>query len=80
MVVDPLIDLSTECHPVVKVDISYELKSGFRQDMSAMNLGRDNRQIKDDRIEHLVSDCNAMSGWTFSQIQNKIFLKKYLFK
>ena len=71
---------ATECHPVVKVDISYERKSGFRQDMSAMNLGRHNRQIKDDRIEHLVSDCNAMSGWTFSQIQNKIFLKKYLFK
>ena len=70
----------TECHPVVKVDISYEQKSGFRQDMSAMNLGRHNRQIKDDRIEHLVSDCNAMSGWTFSQIQNKIFLKNYLFK
>ena len=48
--------------------------------MSAINLGRRNRQIKDVRIEHLASDCIAMSGWTFSQIQNKIFLKLYLFK
>jgi len=64
----------------VKVDIFDERKSGFRQDMSAINLGRHNRQIKDDMIEHLVSNCNAMPGWTFSQIQNKIFLKKYLFK
>ena len=70
--------LTTECHPVAKVDIFYESKSGFRQDMPAINLGRHNRQIKDVRIEHLVSDCIAMSGWTFSQIQNKIFLKLYL--
>ena len=46
--------------------------------MPAINLVRHNRQIKDVRIEHLVSDCIAMSGWTFSQIQNKIFLKLYL--
>ena len=48
--------------------------------MSAINLGRHNRQIKDVRVEHLASDSIAMSGWTFSQIQNKIFLKLYLFK
>ena len=31
-------------------------------------------------IEHLASDSIAMSGWTFSQIQNKIFFKLYPFK
>jgi hypothetical protein len=45
----------------------------------AINLGRHNRQIKDVRVEHLASDSIAMSGWTFSQIQNEIFFKLYLF-
>jgi hypothetical protein len=48
--------------------------------VSAINLGRHNRQIKDVRVEHLASDSIAMSGWTFSQIQNEIFFKLYLFK
>ena len=48
--------------------------------MSVTNLDRHNRQIKDVRIEHFASDCIAMSGWTFGQIQNKIFLKLYLIK
>ena len=63
----------------MKIEVFYECKSGFRQDM-AINLGRPNRQIKSVRIEHLGSDCIAMSGWPFSQIQNKIFFKLYLFK
>ena len=64
----------------MKIDIFYESKSGFRQNASARNLGRHNRQIKDVRVEHLASDSIAMSGQTFSQIQNKIFFKLYLFK
>ena len=45
-----------------------------------LNLGRHSRQIKDVRVGHLASDSIAMSGWTFSQIQNKTFFKLYLFK
>ena len=60
--------------------IVYESKSGFRQNASARNLGRHNRQIKGVRIKHLASDSNTMSGLTFSQIQNKLFFKLYLFK
>ena len=43
----------------------YESKCGFRQNASAINLGRHNRQIKDVRIKHLASDSIAMSGLTF---------------
>ena len=64
----------------MNIDIYHESKSEFRQNVSAINLGRYNRQIKDVKVEHLVSDSIAMSGWTFSQIQKKIFLKLYLFK
>ena len=64
----------------MNIDIFRESKSEFRQNVPAIHLGRHNRQIKDVRIEHLASDGNAMSGWTFSQIQNKIFFKLYLFK
>ena len=64
----------------MKVDIFHESKSEFRQNVSAINLGRHKRQIKDVRVEHLASDSIAMSGWTFSQIQNIIFFKLYLFK
>ena len=64
----------------MNIDIFYESKSDFRQNVSAISLGRQNRQIKDVRVDHLASDSIAMSGWTFSQIQNKIFLKLYLFK
>ena len=64
----------------MNIDILNESKCGFRQNASARNLGRHNRQIKDVRIEHLASDSSiAMSGWTFSQIQNKIFFKLYPF-
>ena len=58
----------------MNIDNFHESKSEFRQNVSAINLGRHNRQIKDVRVEHLASDSIAMSGWTFSQIQNKIFL------
>ena len=58
----------------MNIDIFHESKSEFRQNVSAINLGRHNRQIKDVRVEHLASDSIAMSGWTFSQIQNKYFL------
>ena len=61
----------------MNIDILHESKSEFRQNVSAINLGR---QIKDVRVEHLASDSIAMSGGTFSQIQNKIFFKLYLFK
>ena len=64
----------------MNIDIFQESKSEFRQNESAINLGRHNRQIKDVRVDHLESDSTAMSGWTFSQIQNKIFFKVYLFK
>jgi len=64
----------------VNIDIFHESKSEFRQNVSAINLGRHNRQIKDVRVEHFASDSLAMSGWTFSQIQNEIFFKLYLFK
>ena len=64
----------------MNIEIFHESKSEFRQNVSAINLGRHNRQIKDVRVEHLASDSIAMSGWTFSQIQNKIFFKLYLFK
>ena len=64
----------------MNIDIFHESKSEFRQNVSAIHLGRHNRQIKDVSVEHLASDSNAMSGWTFSQIQNKIFFKLYLFK
>ena len=53
------------------IDIFHESKSEFRQNVSAINK----RQIKDVRVEHLASDSIAMSGWTFSQIQIKIFFK-----
>ena len=64
----------------MNIDIFHESKSEFRQNVSAINLGRHNRQIKDVRVDHLASDSIAMSGGTFSQIQNKIFFKLYLFK
>ena len=64
----------------MNIDIFHESKCGFRQNASARNLGRHNSQIIDVRIKHLASDSIAMSGWTFSQIQNKIFFKLYLFK
>ena len=64
----------------MNIDIFHESKSEFRQNVSAINLGRQNSQIKDVRVEHLAFDSIAMSGWTFSQIQNKIFFKVYLFK
>ena len=57
----------------MNIEVFHESKSEFRQNVSAINLGRHNRQIKDVRVEHLASDSIAMSGWTFSQIQNKIF-------
>ena len=63
----------------MNIDIFQERKSEFRQNVSAIILGRHNRQIKDVRVEHLASDSIAMSGWTFSQIQNEIFFKLYLF-
>ena len=40
----------------MKIDIFYESKSGFRQNVPAINLGRHNRQIIDVRNEHLESD------------------------
>ena len=64
----------------MNIDIFHESKSEFRQNVSAIHLGRHNRQIKDVKVEHLASDSIAMSGWTFSQIQNEIFFKLYLFK
>ena len=64
----------------MNVDIFHESKSEFRQNVSAIKLGRHNRQVKDVRVEHLASDSIAMSGWSFSQIQNKLFFKIYLFK
>ena len=64
----------------MNIDILNESKCGFRQNASARNLGRHNRQIKGVRIKHLASDSNTMSGLTFSQIQNKIFFKLHLFK
>ena len=59
----------------MNIDIFYESKSDFRQNVSAISLGRQNRQMKDVRVDSIV-----MSGWTFSQIQNKVFFKLYLFK
>ena len=64
----------------MNIDIFHESKSEFRQNVSAINLGRHNRQMKNVRVEHFASDSMAMSGWTFSQIQNDIFFKLYLFK
>ena len=64
----------------MNIDIFHESKSEFRQNVSAINLGRHSRQIKDVRVGHLASDSIAMSGWAFSQIQNKTFFKLYLFK
>ena len=64
----------------MKIDIFHESKSEFRQNVSAINLGSHNRQMKNVRVEHFASDSIAMSGWTFSQIQNKTFFKLYLFK
>ena len=64
----------------MNIDIFQESKSEFRQNVSAINLGRHNRQMKNVRVEHFASDSIAMSGWTFSQIQNEIFFKLYLFK
>ena len=64
----------------MNIDIFHESKSEFRQNVSAINLGRHNRQIKDIKIEHLAPDSIARSGWTFSQIQHKIFFNLYLFK
>ena len=59
----------------MNIDIFYESKSDFRQNVSAISLGRQNRQMKDVRVDSIV-----MSGRTFSQIQSKIFFKLYLFK
>ena len=64
----------------MNIDILNESKCGFRQNASARNLGRHNRQLKDVRIKHLASDCNTLSGLTFSQIQTEIFFKLNLFK
>ena len=64
----------------MNIDIFHESKSESRQNVSAINLGRHNSQIKDVRVEHLASDSIAMSGWTFNQIQNKKFFKLDLFK
>ena len=64
----------------MNIDIFRESKSEFRQKVSAINLGRQNRQIKDVMVEHLASDSIAMSGWTVSQIQNKMFFMLYLFE
>ena len=64
----------------MNIDIFHESKSEFRQNVSAINLGRHNRQIKDVRVEHLASDSNALSGLTSSQIQNKYFFRLDLFK
>ena len=47
----------------MNIDIFHESKSEFRQNVSAINLGRHNRQIKGVRVEHLASDSNAMSHW-----------------
>ena len=44
----------------MNIDIFHESKSEFRQNVSAINLGRHNRQIKDVRVEHLESDSIAM--------------------
>ena len=46
----------------MNIDIFHESKSEFRQNVSAINLGRHNRQIEDVRVEHLASDSIAMSG------------------
>ena len=59
----------------MNIDIFYDSKSDFRQNVSAISLGRQNRQMKDVRVDSIV-----MSGWNFSQIQNKVFFKLYLFK
>ena len=40
----------------MNIDIFHESKSEFRQTVSAINLGRHNRQIKNVRVEHLASD------------------------
>ena len=64
----------------MNIDIFHESKPEFRQIVSAINLGRHNRQIKDVGVEHLASDSIAMSDWTFSQIQNKMFFMLYLFE
>ena len=64
----------------MNIDIFHESKSEVRQNVSAIKLGRPNRRIKDVKVEHLASDSIAMSGWTFSQIQNEIFFKLHLFK
>ena len=61
-------DTLTPEQGVVNIDIFHESKSEFRQNVSAINFGRHNRQIEDVRVEHLASDSIAMSGWTFSQI------------
>ena len=53
----------------MNIDIFHGNKSEYRQKVSAINLGRHNRQIKDVRVEHLASESTAMSGLTFSQIQ-----------
>ena len=64
----------------MNIDIFHESKSEFRQNVSAINLGRHTRQMKNVRVEHFASDSIVMSGWTFSQIQNTIFFKLYLFE
>ena len=46
----------------MNIDIFHESKSEFRQNVSAINFGRHNRQIKDVRVEHLASNSIAMSG------------------
>ena len=46
----------------MNIDIFHESKSEFRQNVSAINLGRHNRQMKNVRVEHFASDSIAMSG------------------
>ena len=62
----------------MKIDIFYESKSGFRQNASARNFGRHNRQIKDVRIEHLASDSIAMSvKFKIKYFLSFIYLSKF---
>ena len=49
----------------MNIDIFHESKSEFRQNVSAINLGRHNRQLKDVWVEHLGFDIVIMS--TFEQ-------------
>ena len=64
----------------MNIDIFHESKSEFKYILSVINLGRNKKKKKDVRVEYLASDSIAMSGWTFSQIQNRMFFKLYQFK